>query len=98
MLKEKVIRDALSKCPWATRIVVQMDNAGGHDGGKGDISTTTLNRLNEWAADLPQEYRDLLHNPDNPPTIEFIAQPPRAPTSTCSTWGRGDRWTSPWAR
>ena len=79
LLKEKVVKDALTKCPWATHFTIQMDNAGGHGGGKGDIAKNTLDQLNVWARDLPDEYRDLIDNPDSPPLIEFVAQPPHSP-------------------
>ena len=79
LLMKRVIKDASRKCPWANCIVVQMDNAGGHGGGRGDIALSTLNPLNSWANGLPDELLKLLNDPDNPPNIEFIAQPPHSP-------------------
>lgn len=79
MLKESVIPDAIRKAPWAHRIVIQMDNAGGHGGGRGDVNATTCARLNEWARDLPRDILEQCDDPDNPPQVEFVAQPPRSP-------------------
>lgn len=67
------------KAPWARRIVIQMDNAGGHGGGRGDVNATTCARLNEWARDLPSDILEQCDDPDSPPQVEFIAQPPRSP-------------------
>jgi len=77
-IKEKVVPDALRATgAWARKIIVQMDNAGGHGGGRGDMSKTTLAKLNAWAAVLPAELRELC--PQGPPVFEFVAQPPRSP-------------------
>lgn len=78
-LKEKVVPDALKKCPWAKRIVVQMDNAGGNGGGRGDIAKKTLQKLNDWGEDLLQELRDGLTDPSKPPELLFVAQPLHSP-------------------
>lgn len=78
MLKANVVPDVLRLTgEWVQRVVIQMDNAGGHGGGRADISTTTLRELNSWARDLPQQLKDLC--PQGPPKIEFIAQPPKSP-------------------
>lgn len=79
MIKNKVVADALRKCGWATNITIQMDNAGGHGGGRGNIADSTLKELSQWASALPEEFRNLLPNRDAPPKIVFIAQPPRSP-------------------
>lgn len=79
MLKENVVRDALQTCPWAREITIQMDNAGGHGGGRGGKIKDTLSTLNAWASNLPQEYLALLHDPESPPKIHFIAQPSCSP-------------------
>lgn len=78
LLKEKVVPDILRKTgSWAKNIVIQMDNAGGHGGGKGNIRTTTLAELNNWGEHLPHTLAQLCSG--QPPTIKFIAQPPRSP-------------------
>lgn len=79
MLKEKVVPDAVKKCPWARRIVVQMDNAGGHGGGRGDIARKTLKELNDWGRALPPEILSSLADPNKPPEVLFVAQPPHSP-------------------
>ena len=77
-LKHKIVPDALRATgSWARKIIIQMDNAGGHGGGKGDISKTTLAELNSWATNLPDDLLKLC--PQGPPVFEFVAQPPRSP-------------------
>ena len=71
MMQENVVPAIMAKCgAWVKHIVVVMDNAGGHGGGRGDMSTTTLATLNEWAMTAVQG-RVL--------TIEFKAQSPHSP-------------------
>lgn len=79
MMEEDVVPAILGKCGnWAKSIVVIMDNAGGHGGGRGDMSTTTLAELNDWAtkfieaAKKSSKYKQLR-------LIEFKAQSPRSP-------------------
>jgi len=89
-LKKKVVPDTLRATgAWARKIVVQMDNAGGHGGGRGDMAKTTLAELNKWAADLPKELLNLC--PSGPPEIQFVAQPPRSPDTNVLDLGV---WTS----
>jgi len=77
-IKNKVVPDALRATGvWARKIVIQMDNAGGHGGGKGNMSKTTLPELAEWAAHLPDELLQLC--PMGPSVFEFVAQPPQSP-------------------
>jgi len=77
-IKESVVPDALrATVAWARKIIIQMDNAGGHGGGRGDMNKTTLAELNAWAAELPVELCELC--PQGPPVFEFVAQPPRSP-------------------
>ena len=77
-LKHKIVPDALCATgSWARKIIIQMDNAGGHGGGKGDISKTTLAELNSWATNFPDDLLKLC--PQGPPVFEFVAQPPRSP-------------------
>jgi len=85
-LKEFVVPDVLAATGmWAKRIIIQMDNAGGHGGGKGDMNKTTLAELNEWAEDLPEEYASWW--PCDQPEILFVAQPPRSPDTNALDLG-----------
>lgn len=79
MLKTLVVPDAIRKAPWARSIVIQMDNAGGHGGGRGDVNATTCAQLNTWGRDLPPDILQLCTDSANPPHLEFVAQPPRSP-------------------
>jgi len=78
-LKTKVVPDVLRATgKWAHKIIIQMDNAGGHGGGRGNMAATTLAELNAWAASKPEELRKFCQS-DLFPVIEFVAQPPRSP-------------------
>ncbi len=80
MMKQTTL-DALKKTgQWAKSYKFQMDNAGGHGGGRCSVENTTCQELNEWAAGLTPEF--LAHygcNPNELPTFEYIAQPPKYP-------------------
>ncbi len=79
MIQTLVIPLALQKCgQWAETIVVQMDNAGGHGGGRGDIRETTIAELDAWAAKLPAELVALCKG-GKAQKIVFQAQPPHSP-------------------
>ncbi len=78
-LTDFVVADVLEKTgSWAERIIIQMDNAGGHGGGRGDMNETTIAELNEWASDLPEEYSQFFPGRDQP-EIVFVTQPARSP-------------------
>jgi len=90
-LKEFVVPDVLAATGmWVKRIVIQMDNAGGHGGGKGDMNKTTIADLNAWAGDLPEEYARWWPAAEQP-EIVFVAQPPRSPDTNALDLGI---WTS----
>lgn len=91
LLQESVVPDVLAATgTWAKRIVIQMDNAGGHGGGRGDINKTTLSELNQWAKNLPEEFSKWFPEGGRP-LVEFIAQPPRSPDTNALDLGI---WTS----
>ena len=76
MMKENVVPSILEKCgKWVKDIVVIMDNAGGHGGGRGDMNNTTLAQLNSWGAEFVKTTTKFkqLHS------IEFRAQSPHSP-------------------
>jgi hypothetical protein len=78
MVTTKMVPAILAKCgKWATKITIQMDNAGGHGGGHGDITKTTIQKLTEWVARLPQHLLELCDG--RQPQIIFVAQSPRSP-------------------
>lgn len=82
MVKEKVCVAALKKVGhWANKIIIQMDSAGGHGGGRKDIAGTTLAELTEWAnaRPLPKILRDALPTRRPAPEFVFVAQPARSP-------------------
>ena len=64
---------------WAKRIIIQMDNAGGHGGGRGDINRTTIKKLDEKWNNTPWSEENRLCSNGNKPKIEFWAQPPHSP-------------------
>ena len=80
MLKEKVIPDAIRKTgSWAKEIVIQMDNAGGHGSGRGNIENTTLAKLRKFVEKHMCELKALCPERKDLPDIKFIAQPPNSP-------------------
>ena len=79
MLKDDIIPATLNKCGWAKRIIWVLDNAGGHGGGRGDMTKTTLDPLNEWCKTLPPHLLKLCADPKHPPEITFMAQSPHSP-------------------
>jgi len=84
MVKNHVCTDILRQTgEWVRRIVIQMDSAGGHGGGKADINTTTIRELEQWANSWPAELDQLLpesrRTQANRPTWIFVAQPARSP-------------------
>jgi hypothetical protein len=92
LITEHVIPDVLKLCgSWAQRIVIQMDNAGGHGGGRGDMQQTTLLQLQRFAAALPDELRALCTHPEGLPQFEFITQPAKSPDLNVLDQGA---WTS----
>lgn len=79
-MMERVVDDVLRLTGmWAKHIVIQMDNAGGHGGGRGDMNQTTIAELNDWAEVLPEEYSAYWPDSAQQPEIVFVAQPPRSP-------------------
>lgn len=72
---------------WAKRIVIQMDNAGGHGGGKGDMTKNDHSRSQRvGCVDLPEEYArwwPVMEQPE----IVFVAQPPRSPDTNALDLG-----------
>lgn len=98
MMREQVCVNVVKATGlWVQRIVVQMDSAGGHGGGKGDISTTTLTELQQWASSWPAMLRNQLPPAcrllplRRLPTWLFVAQPPRSPDLNMLDLGA---WTS----
>ena len=78
MVKRDVIPEILRQTgKWAKKIVLVMDNAGGHGGGRGDMTKTTLRQLNEWGERLPESLMAMCENKGL--TLKFIAQPPHSP-------------------
>ena len=79
MLK-RVIRDAVLKTGnWAKKIIIQMDNAGGHGGGRCDINKTTLAKMRRFLEKHEKELIDLCPGRGTPLDIRFVAQPPSSP-------------------
>jgi len=72
MIKSSIVPLAVrSVHTWATHIVIQMDNAGGHGGGRSDMSKGTLLELQSWVDDLSIESRQTI--------CKFVSQPARSP-------------------
>jgi len=67
---------------WSKKIVIQMDNAGGHGGGRSDMASGTLLELTSWFGDLSDDQK-LGLCPQVPPSrwppVTFVAQPARSP-------------------
>ena len=79
-LIKEIVTDVVGRThEWARRYVFQLDNAGGHGGGRGDMDSTTLQKLRDWTAN---EFRA-----DHPeyfmghaaPEFVFIGQPAHSP-------------------
>ena len=82
MMKEKVCSDLVQQTgEWASTFIIQMDSAGGHGGGNGDLNQTTIAELNKWANLWPPELKSLLplDRQAAPPHWVFMAQPARSP-------------------
>jgi len=78
MVTTKMVPAVLAECrKWATKITIQMDNAGAHGGGHGDITKTTIQKLTEWVSDFPQHLLEICDG--RHPEIIFVALPPRSP-------------------
>ena len=91
LLVQKVVVRPLKKgASWTKRLIIQMDNAGGHGGGRGDINETTLKDLDEWYSSCPKECIDAWGSDELPP-IEFVAQPPHSPD--CNILDLGAWWS-----
>lgn len=79
MLRDSVLPDALKKCgSWAKKITIQMDNAGGHGGGRMTLANKTIPLLNKMVEENVEVWKGLMRGKDVP-KIEFLAQPPRSP-------------------
>jgi len=62
-----------------------MDNPGGHGGGRGDMTKTTIARLNAWAQQLPAVLQRLCGPQLS--GIVFVAQQPRSPDTNALDLG-----------
>ena len=81
MMKSNVCCDLATQVgSFAEKIIVFMDSAGGHGGGKRSINNTTIAELTSWANQWPPELLSHVPLPRQPlPTWTFIAQPARSP-------------------
>ena len=78
MMFTKLLPDVLrSTKGFATRIVFQVDNAGGHGGGRGSLENKTFPELRELVRSMTRARKaELWGNPGTFPEIVFVAQPP----------------------
>lgn len=83
MIKNSIVPAAVNHVhKWAKQIVIQMDNAGGHGGGRAHMATGTLADLSDWFSNLKEAQKlDLcpLVSPSSWPLVSFISQPARSP-------------------
>ena len=81
MLFTKLLPDVLrSTKEFATRIVFQVDNAGGHGGGRGSLENTTFPQLRGLVSSMTRARKaELWGDPDTFPEIDFVAQPTKSP-------------------
>ena len=81
MMFTKLIPDVLSSTNgFATRIIFQVDNAGGHGGGRGSLENSTFPKLRKLVRSMtPARKTKLWGNLDTFPEIDFVAQPAKSP-------------------
>ena len=72
---QETVKSAVEKFnpKYMDRIVIQVDNAGGHGGGRGNMEETVFKALHNWV----QAERE--NNPKFQVPIYFLAQPGRSP-------------------
>jgi len=80
MMKDKVIPDILRLTShWAKKIVIQMDNAPGHGGGRADIRCKTIDVLDSWVTKHKKGLLAFCGRKRRLPEIQFVSQPSRSP-------------------
>jgi len=83
MVKTLVVPSAVSRVfEWSRTIKIQMDNAGGHGGGRSDMAHGTLLELQTWYQCLSDDEKLALCPfvpPSRWPLIIFVSQPARSP-------------------
>ena len=80
MLIENVIPDTLKKvCQFATKIIIQMDSAGGHGGGRASLDKSTTPELQQAVKSIPLKKKRQMCPRMPFPEIVFVAQPAKSP-------------------